>query len=1326
MRRSRSLLKNYSNPQGAHPGGYAPNYNTADTMAHAHQIQQRLDQYGYPAPNMLYPPHPPMEQPYGAYPQGYGHMPQHQHQPQHQPPAPPQPQPFQQDWAQPSDSGMGNIKANLDQLAAKISNLTQMQQNNSQPRSEYEQLKQQLQLVARSVGELQNGFSSLQQKSVQSNHILGLKDAIDQNYHEILSRMEMGAKSDIDPNAYAQVVESSHAEILAQIKQIQAEMNASSVSPENLIGTVESGYLDVSSKIEQLANQLNQIDQPQANEELVAIRSQLDTLGGSVEALAAREVELPVPDFSNVEMRLEEVNRAIVALSSVDQGTDNLERIEARLIELSRELEPLKAAEAHAKGAEPDFSGLENHFLETNNTLREIEARLTGQMNDDGPAVGALSDELKLLSDKVDNISVAAGSEFTSELKALGDKVDNITVVSGTGDQEENPALLQRLDELVERVEQLKDPQIKAEDGSETALLQSLQEQVLGISEQLGSFNASGLSLDPVTDGLGNLEQQVGTGFENIQGQLQSNFGNIEQQLSASRDISIELAAGAAEEAVRRVMQEFPMGGSSADNEAINALQQDLQKLHETLSPSANNEIVFDELKDTMANIADRIASLETNVQDMMTSANAMPAAALMGGAVSETHYADTGFAQPEATQMPQPTPIPEPVVDQQQDYVEAVPQEQQIPEQDVSLVPSDTVMLESAPVEEAGYNAPEPHEHEAVPQPYEAQPMPVAETMGTPEYHYEQGSAEAEHYEKPESEMSAGERLVRAARLAENERQRAKQNYQDEFATRKPDAGYQAVEAQLEPAMAQEHAQQLPDMAAPEMAPAEIPETVSEHQPAVVSPPEVAEDAPLEPGSDGPDLASLVRRANERSKSVSSRQEAGSGTDFLAAARKAAQAAAQEASAVEAEEQPETEQKSKSLLGSLPSLLGRKKKALVIAAATALLLAFAMPIVSKFAVTGDDSANIAQVTVDEQQTGPELAALETDEPERERVTVVSDFAEEDASPELEQVIPADEELPAGVSNEYTASVAAPATVSLGVPEFENPFDFGKVNFVSDALKIAAEQNDPAAIFEIARRYTNGIGTEKNLEEAAKWYEHSANLGYVPAQYLIGNFNEKGIGVAKDRTLAEAWYEQAAENGHVVAMHNLAVINASPDPATGRSNHEKAIKWFSKAAEYGVRDSQVNLGIFLAKGTGVPVNLVEAYKWFAIAAKSGDDDAAQKRDFIADAMRPDQLEGARKLVEDWKQAEADAVANRVNVPASWKSEEDKHAVLTDRNSIAQAQLLLNKIGFDVGPADGVLGQRTRDAITSFRAKSGLAVNDRLDVEFLETLKAVSI
>ncbi|MEM9280174.1 MAG: SEL1-like repeat protein, partial [Pseudomonadota bacterium] len=519
---------------------------------------------------------------------------------------------------------------------------------------------------------------------------------------------------------------------------------------------------------------------------------------------------------------------------------------------------------------------------------------------------------------------------------------------------------------------------------------------------------------------------------------------------------------------------------------------------------------------------------------------------------------------------------------------------------------------------------------------------------------------------------------------------------------------------------LAEEQRSALPEMPAPNLAPEQMQEAYPGNENFQPAGGEIEEDTIIEPGSSGPDLADLVKQASQRSKTMASREEGVSGTDFLAQARKAAQAAALEASVAEAEAEAAAAkpQKSKNLLGALPSLITKRKKAIVIAAAAALLIAIAVPLVSKFAFNSNP-VDATENAATSQYQEPLASLAENTDISQDRVSLVSDFVEEetDVSYTEPEVQEATLESPE-VSTEQTASISAPVEPL--------PFELSKIDFVSGALKAAAEQNDPAAVFEIGRRLTNGIGTAKNLEEAAKWYEHAANLGFIPAQYLIGNFNEKGIGVEQDRILAEAWYEQAAESGHVIAMHNLAVLNASPDPATGKNNLEKSYKWFAKAAEHGVRDSQVNLGIFLAKGTGVPVDLVESYKWFSIAAKSGDADAGQKRDFIADAMRPDQLEEARKRVENWKQIEPDAAANDVSIPDSWKNEEDKLALLTDQNSIAQAQTLLTKLGFDPGPADGVMGKKTRDAIAAFRAKSGLSVNDHLDIEFMETLRAVSI
>ena len=64
------------------------------------------------------------------------------------------------------------------------------------------------------------------------------------------------------------------------------------------------------------------------------------------------------------------------------------------------------------------------------------------------------------------------------------------------------------------------------------------------------------------------------------------------------------------------------------------------------------------------------------------------------------------------------------------------------------------------------------------------------------------------------------------------------------------------------------------------------------------------------------------------------------------------------------------------------------------------------------------------------------------------------------------------------------------------------------------------------------------------MKQAAKWYEKSAELGFAPAQYRIGNFYEKGIGVERDVKKAKTWYQLAAEQGNASAMHNLAVLFA--------------------------------------------------------------------------------------------------------------------------------------------------------------------------------------
>ncbi len=249
--------------------------------------------------------------------------------------------------------------------------------------------------------------------------------------------------------------------------------------------------------------------------------------------------------------------------------------------------------------------------------------------------------------------------------------------------------------------------------------------------------------------------------------------------------------------------------------------------------------------------------------------------------------------------------------------------------------------------------------------------------------------------------------------------------------------------------------------------------------------------------------------------------------------------------------------------------------------------------------------------------------------------------------------------------------------------------------------------------------YTEGKGVTADLAKAAEWYRLAAEGSLAPAQYRLGSFYEKGRGVVRDLAEARKWYQRAADQENVKVMHNLAVLLA--DGALGKPDFARAARWFEKAAHRGVRDSQFNLGVLYARGLGVKKDLSAFYKWFAIAAKLGDGDAAAKHDEIANSMPQDQLVNARKAVSSWNEKAINEDANRVESDAAWKGKPADAASAADMGLVKQAQLLLGNFGFDPGPADGVAGPKTLEAIRTFQSREGLPVNGAVDKKLIRAL-----
>ncbi|MFZ1815395.1 MAG: peptidoglycan-binding protein [Rhizobiaceae bacterium] len=540
-------------------------------------------------------------------------------------------------------------------------------------------------------------------------------------------------------------------------------------------------------------------------------------------------------------------------------------------------------------------------------------------------------------------------------------------------------------------------------------------------------------------------------------------------------------------------------------------------------------------------------------------------------------------------------------------------------------------------------------------------------------------------------------------------------------------------------------HIDELPEMVRheDEMAP----EVYSEDQASMEVPEPEVDDVPLEPGSGVPDLEALMRQASARRKPAGQpAQETNTARetqDLIAQKRREVQAA--QAAAKQREEAAPTKEKSGSrvkapaALGSIAGILAGKKKLLLAAAAVAAIAIFAGPIAGRFLggdnveivdeqpqphAQGSDLASTGQTNA-AQSEGSQSSGQSSVQPTDQPIVASSGDTQGGSGQEVASATATDQ---AGSALSQTAGQeprqggqaeqgAAPeAITSVPVP----PVDTGNA-----VLRQAAASGDPEALFEIARRYTDGDGIERDLAAAAQWYEFSARAGFAPAQYRLANFHEKGHGVTVDIQKAALWYERAAEQGNALAMHNLAVLHAS-GLLDGRQDMEAATAWFAKAAELGVKDSQVNLGILYTRGKGVPEDLVEAYKWFSVAADGGDTDAAQKRDTLANSMRPDQLQTARGLAGLWKPAELDVSANTATIKPEWKNDQPGLSTeLSPAEMIKRTQQLLATLGFDPGPADGVMGSKTRDAIRKFQERAGLPVSGEVNADLIARLSEAS-
>ena len=156
-------------------------------------------------------------------------------------------------------------------------------------------------------------------------------------------------------------------------------------------------------------------------------------------------------------------------------------------------------------------------------------------------------------------------------------------------------------------------------------------------------------------------------------------------------------------------------------------------------------------------------------------------------------------------------------------------------------------------------------------------------------------------------------------------------------------------------------------------------------------------------------------------------------------------------------------------------------------------------------------------------------------------------------------------------------------------------------------FRLAAEQNDPDALFNLGRCYATGRGVPKDYREAEKWHRKAAELGQIASQNALGHMYLYGHpGVQKDPAEGAMWYRRAALQNDSLAQASLGECceNGWGVP----QDYPEASAWYRKAAEGGpgCEIARYHLGRLYLNGNGVEKDNSEAVRWLEEAGSHPD------------------------------------------------------------------------------------------------------------------------
>ncbi|KAG0227183.1 hypothetical protein BGW41_003943 [Actinomortierella wolfii] len=152
-------------------------------------------------------------------------------------------------------------------------------------------------------------------------------------------------------------------------------------------------------------------------------------------------------------------------------------------------------------------------------------------------------------------------------------------------------------------------------------------------------------------------------------------------------------------------------------------------------------------------------------------------------------------------------------------------------------------------------------------------------------------------------------------------------------------------------------------------------------------------------------------------------------------------------------------------------------------------------------------------------------------------------------------------------------------------------------------LSRMAECNITGAQVTLAENYENGSdGVTKDERLAFKWYHRAANKGNIEAMRRVADMYSTGKGTEKNGEEATRWYQMASRLQQI----NVPLEVVSNEIQLQKACNSATLSWLRKTSQKGLASAQRNIGLMYAKGRIVKQSEIEAFSWMRKAAEGGD------------------------------------------------------------------------------------------------------------------------